>query len=113
MTYDAADLAIIETSLGVIEEPARSLISTLIEMVREHEDEGIAIELLEEKILKAEGERDNFESERDDLQRDLDRGEAALDVLREEVRHLESRWTELALAAEVDRLEDLLSRVDT
>lgn len=93
MTYDAADLAIIETSLGVIEEPARSLISTLIEMVREHEDEGIAM------------------SERDDLQRDLDRAEEAMDVLREEVRHLESRRKELA--AEVDRLEDLLSRVDT
>ena len=111
MTYDAADLAIIETSLGVIEEPARSLLATLIEMVREHEDEGIAIAILEEKILKVEGECDNFESERDDLQRDLDRGEAAMDVLREEVRHLESRWTELA--AEVDRLEDMLSRVDT
>ena len=73
MTYDAADLAIIETSLDVIEEPARSLLATLIEMVREHEEEGIAIEILEEKILKAESERDDFESERDELQRRVDR----------------------------------------
>ena len=109
MSFDTTDLAIIETSLDVIEEPARDIIARLIEMVREHEAEDVKIEELEEKVLDLGMERDGYKEERDELQRDLDRMEKALHEAREEVRHLESRNEKLAV--ENDHLENRLEEM--
>ena len=71
MSFDTTDLAIIETSLFVIEEPARDIIARLIEMVREHGAGGVKIALLEEKILELDEKIGDLESERDDSKSNL------------------------------------------
>ena len=109
MSFDTTDLAIIETSLDVIEEPARDIIARLIEMVREHEAEDVKIEELEEKVLDLGMERDGYKEERDELQRDLDRMENALNDSCEKVRHLESRNEKLEV--ENDHLENRLEEM--